>query len=101
MAVTITDIAQRAGVSRSMVSRALTGNGPVKAKKKEEIIALAQAMGIYAQSGSASFETLEIPYYWPVFFQYQCSDLSICAAQCSDRSLWSDWGALSDCGKGN
>lgn len=45
MAVTITDIAQRAGVSRSMVSRALTGNGPVKAKKKEEIIALAQAMG--------------------------------------------------------
>lgn len=45
MAVTITDIAQRAGVSRSMVSRALTGNGPVKAKKKEEIIALAQSMG--------------------------------------------------------
>ena len=80
MAVTITDIAQRAGVSRSMVSRALTGNGPVKAKKKEEIIALAQAMG-----------------YMP----NQCSDLSICAAQCSDRSLWSYWGALSDCGKGN
>lgn len=45
MAVTITDIAQRAGVSRSMVSRTLTGNGPVKAKKKEEIIALAQSMG--------------------------------------------------------
>lgn len=45
MAVTITDIAQRAGVSRSMVSRALTGNGPVNAKKKEEIIALAESMG--------------------------------------------------------
>ncbi len=45
MAVTITDIARKAGVSRSMVSRALTGNGPVNAEKKEEIIALARTMG--------------------------------------------------------
>lgn len=101
MAVTITDIAQRAGVSRSMVSRALTGNGPVKAKKERRDYCAGSSHGIYAQSGSTSFETLEIPYYWSVFFQYQCSDLPICAAQCSDRSLWSDWGALSDCGKGN
>lgn len=45
MAVTITDIAKKAGVSRSMVSRALTGNGPVNEKKKIEIVELAQAMG--------------------------------------------------------
>ncbi|MDO5416263.1 MAG: LacI family DNA-binding transcriptional regulator [Lachnospiraceae bacterium] len=52
MAVTITDIAAKAGVSRSMVSRALTGSGPVKPQKKEEIIALARAMG-YAPNQAA------------------------------------------------
>lgn len=45
MAVTIKDIANHAGVSYSMVSRALNGTGAVNQKKKEEILEIAQALG--------------------------------------------------------
>ncbi len=45
MAVTIKDIAARAGVSYSMVSRALNGTGAVDRKKKERILDIAHAMG--------------------------------------------------------
>lgn len=45
MAVTIKDIATSAGVSYSMVSRALNGTGAVEQKKKEQILEIAQRMG--------------------------------------------------------
>lgn len=45
MAVTIKDIAARAGVSYSMVSRALNGTGAVDQKKKERILEIARVMG--------------------------------------------------------
>jgi len=45
MAVTIKDIAARAGVSYSMVSRALNGTGAVDQSKKERIIEIARSLG--------------------------------------------------------
>lgn len=45
MAVTIKDIAASAGVSYSMVSRALNGSGAVDQRKKEQILQIAQSMG--------------------------------------------------------
>lgn len=45
MAVTIKDIARAAGVSNAMVSRALTGSGPVAPDKKKKIMDLADALG--------------------------------------------------------
>ena len=45
MAVTIKDIATNAGVSYSMVSRALNGTGAVEQKKKEQILEIARSMG--------------------------------------------------------
>ncbi len=45
MAVTIKDIAVCAGVSYSMVSRALNGSGSVEEKKKEKILEIARALG--------------------------------------------------------
>ncbi len=52
MAVTIKDIAQKAGVSNAMVSRALNGSGPVAPQKKQQILAIAEALG-YAPNQSA------------------------------------------------
>lgn len=45
MAITIKDIAASAGVSYSMVSRALSGTGAVDPKKKEQILEIARRMG--------------------------------------------------------
>ena len=45
MAATIKDIAQKAGVSNAMVSRALSGQGPVAPAKKERILRIAREMG--------------------------------------------------------
>lgn len=45
MGVTIKDIAARAGVSYSMVSRALNGTGAVAAEKKTQILEIARSMG--------------------------------------------------------
>lgn len=45
MAVTIKDIAARAGVSYSMVSRALNNSGPVDSEKKKRILKLSSEMG--------------------------------------------------------
>ena len=45
MAFTIKDIAAQAGVSYSMVSRALNDSGPVAPEKKRRILEIAEAMG--------------------------------------------------------
>lgn len=54
MAVTIKDIATRAGVSYSMVSRALSGSGSVDQKKKERILDIARAMGYVPNQAAVS-----------------------------------------------
>ncbi|HCR99045.1 MULTISPECIES: LacI family DNA-binding transcriptional regulator [Halomonas] len=43
--VTADDVAQAAGVSRAMVSRAFTPGASVSAKKREHVLAVAQALG--------------------------------------------------------
>ena len=45
MAVTTKDIAAACGISRTTVTRALSGNGSVKPETKERILAKAEEMG--------------------------------------------------------
>lgn len=59
MAVTIKDIAEKAGVSNAMVSRALTGNGPVSPKKKQHILAIADALGYTPNQAAVSLRKLK------------------------------------------
>lgn len=54
MTVTIRDVAAKAGVSNAMVSRALTGNGPVAPEKKERILAVAEALGYTPNQAAVS-----------------------------------------------
>ncbi|MFR2849335.1 MAG: LacI family DNA-binding transcriptional regulator, partial [Hungatella hathewayi] len=54
MAFTIKDIAAQAGVSYSMVSRALNDSGPVAPEKKRRILEIAEAMG-YVPNHAAVF----------------------------------------------
>lgn len=54
MAVTIKDVAAQAGVSNAMVSRALTGNGPVAPEKKKHILAVAEALGYTPNQAAVS-----------------------------------------------
>lgn len=68
MSVTIKDIAKKAGVSHITVSRALNSSGYVKAEKKEEIMKLAKEMGYTPSRLALNFKSIEILYYWAVFF---------------------------------
>ena len=54
MAVTIKDIAAKAGVSNAMVSRALTGSGPVAPEKKRKILDIADALGYIPNQAAVS-----------------------------------------------
>ena len=54
MAVTIKDIAAKAGVSNAMVSRALTGSGPVAPEKKRRILDIADALGYVPNQAAVS-----------------------------------------------
>lgn len=54
MAVTIKDIAKKAGVSNAMVSRALTGSGPVAPEKKRNILEIADALGYTPNQAAVS-----------------------------------------------
>lgn len=54
MAVTIKDIAAKAGVSNAMVSRALTGSGPVAKDKKEMILRIARDLGYTPNQAAVS-----------------------------------------------
>ncbi len=54
MAITIKDVAQKAGVSNAMVSRALTGSGPVAPDKKQKILEIANIMGYTPNQAAVS-----------------------------------------------
>lgn len=57
MAVTIKDIAKRAGVSHVTVSRALNNSGYVKAEKRAEIMQLAEEMGYIPSRLALNFKS--------------------------------------------
>lgn len=54
MAVTIKDVAQKAGVSNAMVSRALSGSGPVAPNKKQKIVEIAASLGYTPNQAAVS-----------------------------------------------
>lgn len=56
MAVTIKDIAKRAGVSYSTVSRALNGIGRENSKRKKQILELAEEMGYVPNQAAISLK---------------------------------------------
>ena len=80
--VTITDIAQRLGVTPSTVSRALAGNNRVRQATREKVLALAEKMGYQPNVMASSLRTghnftigMVVPRINRNFFSHVISDV--------------------------
>lgn len=86
MAVTLADVARKAGVSAQSVSNAVNGTGRMSERTRERILAVAGEMGYHTnrpaqmlRAGATRTIGLAIPNFGQPFFAYYC-DLLINAA---------------------
>ena len=86
MAVTIKDIAKKAGVSYSTVSRALNGVGGYS-ETRDRIRRLASEMGYVPNQAAIHLEKITFLCDRTVFFHDQQNDFSLCASRCTYRGL--------------